>query len=188
MSHLQTTITALSNQFARAVTEALMASLAQTVPVLDPPSRAGAAPKGAKAPAPKVQPKKTAPAKAQTKPTRGSAGAKKVSILDRLPTPRPAPKAAPQAKAKAKAKATSPMGSTASGTQPVLLASLGSPQVQERLSAILAALADGPLYSEDLRRLVNLPRPELVKPLLLGLKTRKITKSGDRRKTVYQLV
>lgn len=178
MSNLQTLLTALSNQFAQAVTQALMASLAQTVPVLDPPSHAPATSKAVKTAAPKVHPKKASPAKAQMK-----AGTKKPSMLDRLPPPNPArpSKVAPQPKAKP--------GSVAKGgaAEPVLRASLGSPQAHERLASILKVLADGPLYSEDLRRLVNLPRPDMAKPLLLGLKSRQITKSGDRRKTVYQL-
>jgi hypothetical protein len=170
MSNLQTTLTALSNQFAQAVTQALMASLAQTVPVLDSPALAPAASKAAKKASPNAHPKKASPAKAQS-----SAGAKKPSMLDRLPTSKPV---APQPNAKP--------GRVAAGaaTEPVLRASA---QTHEHLASILKVLADGPLYSEDVRRLVNLPRNAMTKPLLLGLKTRQITKSGDRRKTIYQL-
>lgn len=190
MSHLQATLNALSNQFARAVTEALMASLSATVSEVEPSVGVSAAPKGAKTASPKARSKKAAPAKPQQKAAnskvaakagRAGAGAKKTSVLDRLPT------RSPVSASKAQPERTKPKGGAGSKVGPVLRGSLASPETQGRLASILAVLANGPLYSEDLRRLVNLPRPALAKPLLLGLKTQQITKSGDRRKTIYQL-
>jgi hypothetical protein len=174
VSKLQATLAELSNQFAQAVTRALMASVAEGVADLGSaphvtssaklaPSRAvpATATKGKAAPkkaAPKMTaPKKAAPTVAVAPPalTQGKRG--------------PAPKAAP------------------ASAEPVLRASLASPSTQTLLAAIVKVLAKGPLYSEDLRREVNIDRRALAKPLALGLKTRQIAKSGDRRKTVYQL-
>lgn len=70
---------------------------------------------------------------------------------------------------------------------PVFRVSLPSAFTRVLVEAIVDALQDGPLYSEDLRRELNLTRRELAKPLAEALKTRRIVKRGDRRETVYEL-
>ncbi len=69
----------------------------------------------------------------------------------------------------------------------MLRASLPSAATLERLAAIVKVLANGPLYSEDLRRELNLTRVELAKPLVEGLRSGQIVQLGQRRKTIYQL-
>ncbi len=159
MSNLQSTISALTNEFAQNVARAVMKSFSE----LDPFVGAGAvaAPKAAPAPAPKAAPKAAAKAA-------------------------PAPKAAPAAKA-APAPKAAPKAASAPADGPVLQVSRASAETKALLAGIVRVLKKGPLFSEDLRRELNITRRDLAKPIAEGLKTRQIVKKGDRRKTTYEL-
>jgi hypothetical protein len=69
----------------------------------------------------------------------------------------------------------------------VLRASLPSAATLELVASIVKVLTNGPLYSEDLRRELNLSRRDLAKALAEGIANGKVIKAGERRKTIYQV-
>lgn len=169
MSKLQATLAELSNQFAQAVTRALMASVAEGVAEFGPatPSTNSAKP----------APSRSVPAPA----TKSKTATKKSAPKKSAPTVAVAPPALAQGK-----RGPAPKAAPAS-REPAQRASLASPSTQTLVAAIVKVLATGPLYSEDLRRELDVDRRALAKALAQSLKSRQIAKSGERRKTVYQL-
>lgn len=162
MNKLQSSIAELSTQFAQAVARAVMATLASSVPAVAAPA----------APAPSPAATKPQAVAGRAAVRRGAASRKP----GRPAKVASAPKGAPPSKAAAPA------------TGAVLRASLPSPATLQLVNAIVEVLAQGPLYSEDLRRELNLTRVELAKPLAEALASGKVIKTGERRKTIYQVM
>jgi hypothetical protein len=166
MDELESKITELSAVFAHAVARAVMESLAQAVPRIDWPAAPPRPTRSVPTPAPA---RPLAAHGARNAPVWSAPHVPTVGPRATAPTRAPAPKAAPRAPG------------------PVLRASLPSAATLERLAAIVKVLANGPLYSEDLRRELNLTRRDLTRALVEGIASGKVVKTGERRKTIYQV-
>ena len=164
MNKLQSAIADLSNQFAQAIARAVMASLAHAMPTVEAPA----------APAKR----EAAPAPEKPRAVAGRQPVRRGASATRKPG-RPA-KVAAAPKVAQSPKAASPSGGA------VLRASLPSAATLQLVEAIVGVLANGPLYSEDLRRELNLSRRDLAKGLAQGIASGKVMKTGERRKTIYQ--
>jgi hypothetical protein len=163
MNKLQLAIADLSTQFAQAVARAVMASLAQAMPTVEAPAAK----------------REAAPALEKPRAVAGRQPVRRAAAATRKPG-RPAkvaaaPKLAPAPKA----------ASASDGA--VLRSSIPSAATLQLVEAIVGVLANGPLYSEDLRRELNLSRRDLAKALAQGIASGKVIKTGERRKTIYQV-
>lgn len=163
MNKLQLAIADLSTQFAQAVARAVMASLAHAMPTVEAPAAK----------------REAAPALEKPRAVAGRQPVRRAAAATRKPG-RPA-KVAAAPKVAQIPKAAPPSGGA------VLRASLPSAATLQLVEAIVGVLANGPLYSEDLRRELNLTRAELAKPLAEALASGRVIKAGERRKTIYQV-
>jgi hypothetical protein len=165
MNKLQLAIADLSTQFAQAVDRAVMASFANAVPTVEAPA----------APAKR----EAAPAPEKPRAVAGRQAVRRGAAATRKPG-RPA-KAAAAPKVAPAPKAASRSGGA------VLRASLPAAATLQLVEAIVGVLTNGPLYSEDLRRELNVSRRDLAKALAQGIASGKVIKTGERRKTIYQV-
>jgi hypothetical protein len=154
MSSLESTLSALIQDFVERVGRALREDAASM------------APRGASA-------------RAVVQPTRA---AKATATIPALP---PAlPPAAPSAKptgGRPGKRAAPPVAARPAPKPPL------ANDIVDIVERIVAALANGPLLSEDLRDAVGVSRERLSRPLREALRRRRVVRRGERRLTTYAL-
>ena len=155
MSSLESTLSALTQDFVERVTRTLRENLASI-------ARPATTTTGTTSTKAVVQPARAAKAKAP---------------IPNLPPPAPAKPAGARP-----GKRAAPPVAARPAPKPPLAADIGD--IVER---IVAALADGPLLSEDLRDAVGVSRERLSRPLREALRRRQVVRRGERRLTTYAL-
>jgi hypothetical protein len=58
-------------------------------------------------------------------------------------------------------------------------------EIEAVLGRVVAALKSGPMRAEEIKKSLGLDKKELPRVIALGLETKKLTKKGNRRSTVY---